>query len=280
MHGFASGTDGTPRGVVSARSAAVACAVGLSMSLLASCSQVRPYIPPSEGHIAAKQSVEADRAIPPPARLSTFVPQPKPTVKPQTYSVVVSEVPVKELLNALARDTRQNIDIHPALQGLGLDFSSIGQTSIRPTPLVTKTLLFMGEGGSLNGDPGGKMFRAYDKSTGAVVAEIELPSKTTGAPMTYSFKGRQYIVVAVATREHPAEYVALTIPRAGDPPAVGLNTSPADDPISTAKTPTPTISSEFGSPRTSMIRPSTQRSCCRAGSRCPTAITTSRPSRE
>ena len=38
--------------------------------------------------------------------------------RPPTYSVVVNEVPVKELLLALARDTKQNIDIHPGLQGL------------------------------------------------------------------------------------------------------------------------------------------------------------------
>ncbi|MEN3352860.1 MAG: biosis protein MshL [Betaproteobacteria bacterium] len=86
--------------------------------LEAGCSQVRPYVPPSEGHIAAKPRADAEQVIPPPARMSSFVPPPQPAVKLQTYSVVVNEVPVKELLNALARDTRQNIDIHPGLQGL------------------------------------------------------------------------------------------------------------------------------------------------------------------
>jgi mono/diheme cytochrome c family protein len=72
--------------------------------------------------------------------------------------------------------------------------------------------LFLAEAGNLSGDPGGPMFRAYDKQTGVVIAEIELPSKATGAPMTYLHKGRQYIVIAVATREHPAELVALALP--------------------------------------------------------------------
>jgi glucose dehydrogenase len=101
---------------------------------------------------------------------------------------------------------------HPALQGLGLDFSTMGQTSIRPSPLVTKSLLFLGESGALSGDPGGPMFRAYDKKTGTVLAEIEMPSKTSGAPMTYMHGGRQYIVMAVSTRDHPAELVALALP--------------------------------------------------------------------
>jgi general secretion pathway protein D len=67
------------------------------------------------------------KAIPPPARTSTFVPPPKPAVKPQTYSVVVNEVPVKELLLALARDTKQNIDIHPGLTGL-VSLNAINET--------------------------------------------------------------------------------------------------------------------------------------------------------
>jgi general secretion pathway protein D len=93
---------------------------------LAGCYK-RSVLPQSEGHIvtpAAKPSV-AD--VPPPARVSEFVPPPKPSVKAPTYSVVVNEVPVKELLFALARDTRQNIDIHPGLQGL-VSLNAINET--------------------------------------------------------------------------------------------------------------------------------------------------------
>ena len=115
---------------------------------------------------------------------------------------------------------------HPDLQGLGLDFSNMGYPSIRPSPLVTKTLLFLGDSGALSGDPGGNMLRAYSKKTGAVVAEIELPSKSTGAPMTYMHRGKQYIVIAVSTREHPAELVALALP---DERSVQRTAPTADD---------------------------------------------------
>ena len=57
---------------------------------------------------------------------------------------------------------------------------------------------------------GGKKFRAYDKATGAVLWETELPAGTTGAPMTYMFKGKQYLVVAVGGAE--PEFVALSLP--------------------------------------------------------------------
>ena len=67
--------------------------------------------------------------------------------------------------------------------------------------LVTKSFIFLGEGTNTGvaGQPhpwggiGGKMFRAYDKQTGEVVREIELPGGTTGAPMTYMVDGTQYV---------------------------------------------------------------------------------------
>jgi len=99
-------------------------------SLLAAggCAQIRPHVPQSEGHIAAPAAKpQATPAIPPPARVSTLVPPPVAQAKPQTYSVVVNEVPVKELLMALARDTKQNIDIHPLLSGV-VSLNAINET--------------------------------------------------------------------------------------------------------------------------------------------------------
>jgi len=103
---------------------------------------------------------------------------------------------------------------HPALRGL--DLPPLG-TPGHPSPLVTRTLLFVGEGMGI-GAPripqygGGRMFRAYDKRTGAVVWETALDGGTTGAPMTYMADGRQYLVVAVGWRGMPAELVAFRLP--------------------------------------------------------------------
>jgi quinoprotein glucose dehydrogenase len=102
---------------------------------------------------------------------------------------------------------------HPLLEHLNLP--PLG-TQGRRSPLLTKTLLFLGEG-----DPsaekipyggGGKMFRAFDKASGKVLWETELPAGTTGAPMTYLASGKQYIVVAVGGLNHPAEFVAYSLP--------------------------------------------------------------------
>ena len=103
---------------------------------------------------------------------------------------------------------------HPAIAHL--DLPRLGQGG-RAAPLVTKSLVFLGEGANVGAAflppfSGGKMFRAYDKATGAVVWEMELPGGVTSAPMTYMAGGRQYIVVVVGWDDLPSEYVALALP--------------------------------------------------------------------
>ena len=56
------------------------------------------------------------------------------------------------------------------------------------------------------------MFRAFDKKTGRIVWEMELPGGTSGAPMTYMVNGKQYIVVAIVWRDMPGELIALALP--------------------------------------------------------------------
>ena len=106
---------------------------------------------------------------------------------------------------------------HPAIRHLDLPW--LGQAG-RASVLVTSELLFLGEGANVGvaaltqfwGGVGGKKFRAYDKQTGDVVWEIELPGGTSGAPMTYMYEGRQYIVAAVGWEDMASEWVALALP--------------------------------------------------------------------
>jgi glucose dehydrogenase len=102
---------------------------------------------------------------------------------------------------------------HPLLASLHLP--PLGQPG-RTAPLLTKTLLFVGEGDPVNlATPpggGGKKFRAFDKTTGAVVWETELPAGTTSAPMTYAVDGKQYVVVAIGGVRYPAEWIAFSLP--------------------------------------------------------------------
>ncbi|MEE4300709.1 MAG: PQQ-binding-like beta-propeller repeat protein [Pseudomonadales bacterium] len=101
-------------------------------------------------------------------------------------------------------DTPRSIAENPALAGVELP--STGKPT-RAGVVVTDTLLFAGEG--FGGDP---VFRAHDKETGEIVAEIALPATQAGPPSTYRVKGRQFVVMTVGDREHPAELVALALP--------------------------------------------------------------------
>lgn len=101
---------------------------------------------------------------------------------------------------------------HPALKGLKLP--PLGTTG-RPVPLLTKTLLFLGESSDAlygkAGVDGPSTFRAYDKATGKVVWQTGLPAGTTGGPVTYAVDGRQFIVVPVGNKAVGGQWVALGI---------------------------------------------------------------------
>jgi quinoprotein glucose dehydrogenase len=58
-------------------------------------------------------------------------------------------------------------------------------------PLLTKTLLFIGQGFETN------RLGVYDKQTGAELWHLDLPALFHAAPITYMAGGKQYIVLAV-----------------------------------------------------------------------------------
>ena len=147
-----------------------------------------------------------------------------PLVKPPYGRVTALNMNTGELEWSVANgDGARN---HPLLRDL--DLPPLGIPN-RPAPLVTKSLLFVGEGsdavvGTVPGGGGaydgpdtgydeswrwGTLFRAYDKSSGNTVFEIDLAAGTTGAPMTYMHEGKQYIVVAVSSRATDPEWIAL-----------------------------------------------------------------------
>tara|TARA_B100000678_G_scaffold20304_1_gene15578 strand:- start:102 stop:2147 length:2046 start_codon:yes stop_codon:yes gene_type:complete len=147
-----------------------------------------------------------------------------PLVKPPYGRVTALNMNTGELEWSIANG--DGARDHPLLRDL--DLPPLGIPN-RPAPLVTKSLLFVGEGsdavvGTVPGGGGaydgpdtgydeswrwGTLFRAYDKSSGNTVFEIDLAAGTTGAPMTYMHEGKQYIVVAVSSRATDPEWIAL-----------------------------------------------------------------------
>jgi len=89
----------------------------LAVPLLAGC--VPPaMIQPSQGHIQQSAKPAPGPAdIPPLVKTIPYLPPPQAEPQVPTYTIVVDNVPVKDLLFSLARDTKKNIDIGSGITG-------------------------------------------------------------------------------------------------------------------------------------------------------------------
>ena len=103
---------------------ALLCATGV---LLAACG-TKP-IKQSDMHIQQTPDTIARSSgtIPQPSKQSVVLPPPKTAAKVETYSVVVTNLPAREILFALARDAKINIDIHGGIDGV-VTLNAINQT--------------------------------------------------------------------------------------------------------------------------------------------------------
>ena len=101
--------------------------IPLAALLIAACSAPTPR-EPLKGHLNGDHAPTATAgSIPPPVQQTLALPKPRPTRKAETYSVVVNNVPVRDLLFALARDAKVNVDIHPGITG-HVTLNAIDQT--------------------------------------------------------------------------------------------------------------------------------------------------------
>ena len=92
------------------------------------CAEIEPVpFEPSSGHLNADKSPPIDSSIPELVEQVPLLPEPTPSVPVERYTVVVNEVPVKELLFALARDAKVNVDIHPEIDGV-VTINAVEQT--------------------------------------------------------------------------------------------------------------------------------------------------------
>ena len=101
--------------------------------LLVGCGCVPVPDRPSTGHL--ENDPKADRShlsqqIPSPVTRAPVVPEPTPPIAQETYSVVVTGVPLADLLFTLARDAKMNIDVHPGLSGT-VTLNAIDQTLLQ-----------------------------------------------------------------------------------------------------------------------------------------------------
>ena len=100
--------------------------ISLACSVLVLGACAHPPIQQSDTHLRAGEPAPSG-TVPAPIQISTILPKPKPTQRPETYSVVVNGVKVQELLFALARDAKLNIDVHAGITGT-VTLNAIEQT--------------------------------------------------------------------------------------------------------------------------------------------------------
>jgi len=110
-------------------------------------------------------------------------------------------------------ETPDAVRNNPALKGLNIGNTGMGGSV---GLLVTKTLVILGDAQitSPPTHPRGAMMRAYDKATGKEVGAVWMPAPVSGSPMTYTYNGKQYIIIAVSGGTYSGEYIAFALPDA------------------------------------------------------------------
>lgn len=86
-----------------------------------------PAPAPDPRHLAPAESRQPAGEIPSPVRHTLALSKPRPTPRIETYSVSVNNVRADELLFALARDAKLNVDIHPGING-SVTLNAVDQT--------------------------------------------------------------------------------------------------------------------------------------------------------
>ncbi len=135
-----------------------------------------------------------------------------PLIKPPYGAITAIDLNKGEILWQVAHgETPDNIRNHPALKGINIPRT--GRAGNIGT-VITSTLVISGEAGFITNAKGqrGAYLRAYDKMTGKDAGTAWMPAGETGSPMTYMYKGKQYIVLAIGGAGFPAELIAYSLP--------------------------------------------------------------------
>lgn len=83
---------------------------------LGACTNLPKAMTPSDQHINLPQATTPG-SVPPLSETAPLPPPPKATKAAERYSIVVNNVLAQEILFALARDAKLNIEIHPSITG-------------------------------------------------------------------------------------------------------------------------------------------------------------------
>jgi general secretion pathway protein D len=128
------------------------------VTVLAGCGPLLPFSP-APGHLQEPVTAEG---IPAPITQLPAPPPPLPAPPQETYSVVVTDVPVRDVLFALARDARINLDVHGDPAGT-ITMNAIDQTLPQILERISRQagLRYQIDGGNLVVTPDAPFWRNY-----------------------------------------------------------------------------------------------------------------------
>ena len=156
---------------------------------LAGCAEIQPEpMEPSKGHIA-EQPVPPKSEIPKLVQQPQVLPEPEIPREVEKYTVVVNEVPVKELLFALARDAKVNVDVDPRVDGV-VTVNAVEQTLEQLLDRIARQvdLRYEFNNGNLLVSPDEPFFRTYSigylnlarETQGTVTVSTQIASTSSG----------------------------------------------------------------------------------------------------
>jgi MSHA biogenesis protein MshL len=147
--------------------------------LLAGCAQPAP--PPSATHLGVEAPPPpAAGPIPAPVQITPMLPKPQPAPPPETYSVVVNNVPARDLLFALARDAKLNIDVQQGITG-NVTLNAVDQTLPQLLDRISRQISMRYEmkGPNLLIEPDAPFLRAYRVDFVSASRNVKMQSQSS-----------------------------------------------------------------------------------------------------
>jgi len=156
--------------------------------------------------------VHTNMPSPPGIRIGDLTVDGLPIIKPPYGRITATNLETGTQTWQVAHgETPDAIRNHPLLKGLNIPRTGmIGKIG----PLTTKSLVVCGDPMTYTDETGrkGARLRAYDKKTGEEKGAVFLPAEQSGSPMTYTVKGKQFIVLAIGGRGFSSEFIAFSLP--------------------------------------------------------------------
>ncbi len=134
--------------------------LALLIAFAAGCAHQPPKL--SDTHLQHDRGAPPAEDIPAPVARARALPPPRALPPQETYSVVVNNVPAQELLFALARDAKLNVDVHPDIRGT-VTINAIDQTLTQILDRIARQvdMRYTLEGDNLSIVPDAPFLRLY-----------------------------------------------------------------------------------------------------------------------